>query len=149
MWILFWNMYALITFKTRRILFIWFKPEILFRPSIRLPLRALLVPRPLRQDLRLPPHAKATGQPPTGEGWGEGAPSITSRTKWTLNIQIRVICLYNSYNKFIVQLVWPVFFISSGSTFWFERFLPTHSGLPLHTKAKGQRWGGYRKIFTL
>ena len=33
----------------------------------------------------------------------------TSHTTWTLIIKIQIICLYNSQNKFEVQVVWLVF----------------------------------------
>ena len=34
----------------------------------------------------------------------------TSHTTWTFNIKIQVICLYNSYYKYEVHVVWLVFF---------------------------------------
>ena len=47
----------------------------------------------------------------------------TSHIKWILYIKVWAICLYNLYKKYKVHVIWLVFFISSGWTFFLERIL--------------------------
>ena len=51
----------------------------------------------------------------------------TSHATWTLDIKICVTCVYNSYDKFKVQVMLACFSINSGQTFWFERTLHVFS----------------------